>query len=73
MKLDFVEMCLNADGDGVFKVLLGQTFASSSLADFARLKREKKSLELTTYKVLIFVGTYNFGDFCVFWSNSRNF
>ena len=42
MKLDFVEMCLNTDGDGVFKVLLGQTFASSSLADFVKLKREKK-------------------------------
>ena len=50
MKLDFVETCLNADDDSGFTILLAQTFASGSLADFARLekKEEKKSLELTT-------------------------
>ena len=45
-----METCLNADDDSGFTVLLAQTFASGSLADFARLekKEEKKSLELTT-------------------------
>ena len=43
-----METCLNADSEGVFKVLLGKTFTSGSLADFARLERKKKSLELTT-------------------------
>lgn len=38
---DFVKTCLNANGDGVFIVLLAQAFVSDLLADFARLKRKK--------------------------------
>ena len=38
---DFVKTCLNANGDGVFNVLLAQAFVSDLLADFSRLKRKK--------------------------------
>ena len=38
---DFVKTRLNANGDGVFIVLLAQAFVSDLLADFARLKRKK--------------------------------
>ena len=36
MERDLVETCLNADGDGVFIVLLTQVFGSFPLADFAK-------------------------------------
>ena len=38
---DFVETCLNADGDGVFIVLLTQALGSGPLTDFAKLKSKK--------------------------------
>ena len=41
MERDFVEMCLNADGDGVFIVLLPQALGSGPLTDFAKLKSKK--------------------------------
>ena len=41
MERDFVETCLNTDGDGVFIVLLAQALVSCPLADFAKLKSKK--------------------------------
>ena len=41
MERDFVETCLNADGDGVFIVLLSQALGSGPLTDFAKLKSKK--------------------------------
>ena len=51
MKLDFVETCLNADDDSGFTVLLAQTFASGSLADFARLEKKRRKEIIRTYYI----------------------